>query len=457
MVRRDARPSHRRYHWRPVPTLRPFRALRYDPTVVGDLADVISPPYDVISPELQARLASRHARNSVLLDLPPILAGDGPDDRYRRAAAAFVAWRTDGTLVKDQVPSLYAYEQTYRLPGASEDRVQRGFFARLSLEPFGPGSGVLPHERTLGGPRADRLALLSATGANFSPVVGLYASPHGESGPLLEAVMAGDPDEDVTDDDGVRHRLWVVPAGARGDGGPVDRLIAGAEAAPIVIADGHHRYSTALEYREQRGARRACTEDPPYETIFILLFDLAITEMTILPTHRVVFGAPTGAALMERLEPLFEIEVVDSATALEAAFGPGSRQDLTATGARIGVWTAGSSAILRVRPGVLDGALMAQASPATRSLGVCILEAALSVIYGLDRATIAAGERLTFVKGASAAIAAANERGGTAFLLDPTRAADVLRVARAGELMPQKSTYFSPKPATGLLFAPGEW
>ena len=217
-----------------------------------------------------------------------------------------------------------------------------------------PGSGVLPHERTLGGPRADRLALLSATGANFSPVVGLYTSLHGESGPLLDAMMAGGADADVVDDDGVRHRLWVVAAGARGDGGQADRLIALAEAGPIVIADGHHRYSTALDYREQRGVRRACTEDPPYETIFTLLFDLAANEMTILPTHRVVAGEPTGEALLVELGRLFEVEAVGSAEALEAAFAPDAVEPVGGPAPRIGVWSGGRAAILHPRSGDLD-------------------------------------------------------------------------------------------------------
>jgi uncharacterized protein (DUF1015 family) len=440
-----------------VPTLRPFRALRYDPAAVGDLADVISPPYDVISPELQARLVGRHPRNSVRLDLPPSQPGDGPDDRYRRAAAAFVSWRTDGTLRKDLRPSLYVYELAYRPPGDTTERLQRGFFARLTLETLGPASGILAHERTLGGPKADRLALLSATGANFSPVVGLYRSPSGESGEILDTITATQPDESVVDDDDVRHRVWVVPAGARGDGGPADRLIALAEVGPIVIADGHHRYATALEYRNGRGARRACTEDPPYETIFILLFDLAATELTILPTHRVVDGEPTGDALMSSLSALFEVERLASRDDLTSAFSraaPTAEADTART--RIGVWSAGLAAVLRPRPGALDALLDHQATPATRTLGVTVLEAAMLAIYGLDRAAVAGGERVHYVKGVMEAVDAAGS-SGTAFLLDPTPAADVVRVAQAGELMPQKSTYFSPKPVTGLLFAPGEW
>ena len=440
-----------------MPTLRPFRALRYDPAAVGDLADVISPPYDVISAELQARLVGRHPRNSVRLDLPPSQPGDGPDDRYRRAAAAFVAWRTDGTLHKDLTPSLYVYELVYRVPGDTTDRVQRGFFARLTLEPLGPASGVLAHERTLGGPKADRLALLSATGANFSPVIGLYRSPRGESGAILEAITAGEADESVVDDDGVHHRVWVVPAGARGDGGPVDRLISLAEVGPIVIADGHHRYATALEYRDRRGTRRACTEDPPYETIFVLLFDLAATELTILPTHRVIDGEPSGEALMSGLSALFDVERLASRADLVGTFSaPAPTSGSETTEPRVGVWSAGLAAVLRPRPGALDELLDRQATPATRTLGVTILEAAMLAIYGLDQAAVARGERVRYVKGAADAIDAAGP-SGTAFLLDPTPAADVVRVAQAGELMPQKSTYFSPKPVTGLLFAPGEW
>src|ERR671925_2329086 len=153
-----------------VPEIRPFRADEVD-----DLAAVISPPYDVIGPDEQRELLARDPRNVVRLDLPATEPGDDPEERYRRAARTLAAWRSDGTLHKDPRPSLYVYEQTYRLPGGAEERSQRGFFGRVRLEPFGPGSGVLPHERTLAAPREDRYRLLRATGVNTSPVVALYA------------------------------------------------------------------------------------------------------------------------------------------------------------------------------------------------------------------------------------------------------------------------------------------
>jgi len=224
-----------------VPTIKPFRALRYEPEAVGDLGLVTSPPYDVIDPAGQRSLLARHPKNVVRLDLPPDELGDGPDDRYRRAAKTLAAWRSDGTFHKDPRPSIYVYEQVYRLPGTNAERVQRGFFARLRLEAFGPGSGILPHERTLAGPREDRYKLLRATGANLSPVVGMYEDRSGRACQLLAEVAEGrlgTAVADVVDGDGTRHRLWVLPA----DGPTRDattQLIEFASAGPIAIADGH--------------------------------------------------------------------------------------------------------------------------------------------------------------------------------------------------------------------------
>ena len=175
-----------------MPDIRAFRALRYDPSTIPDLSLVVAPPYDVIGPDERERLLARHPANVVRLDLPIEEPRDEPDDRYRRAARALAAWRSDGTLHKDPHPSIYVYEQTYRVPGTDVTRTQRGFFARLRLEAFGPGSGVLPHERTMSGPREDRYKLLRATGVNTSPVVGLYDDTDGAARPVLDAITARD-------------------------------------------------------------------------------------------------------------------------------------------------------------------------------------------------------------------------------------------------------------------------
>ena len=176
-----------------VPEIRPFRALRYDPETVGDAGQVMAPPYDVIGEDLHRALLARHPRNAVRLDLPAGEPGEDPDERYRRAARTLTAWRSDGTLRKDPRPSVYVYQQTYRVPGTDIERTQRGFFARLRIEPFGPGSSVLPHERTLSGPKEDRYRLLRATGINTSPVVGLYEDASGSAAGALSALTAETP------------------------------------------------------------------------------------------------------------------------------------------------------------------------------------------------------------------------------------------------------------------------
>ena len=193
-----------------MPQIRAFRALRYDPEKVGDLSRVVCPPYDVIGPELQQKLLARHPANAVRLDLPDVQAGEQPDDRYRRAARLLHSWRVDGTLRRDPQPSIYVYEQTYRVPGGTQVRTQRGFFARLKLEDFGPGAGVLPHEHTLAAPKEDRYKLMRATNVNTSPVVGIYPDTSGGSVQALAAISSRRADADVADDDGVRHRLWVA-------------------------------------------------------------------------------------------------------------------------------------------------------------------------------------------------------------------------------------------------------
>ena len=171
-----------------MPDIRPFRALRFDAETVGELGNVVAPPYDVIGADLHQALLARHPRNAVRLDLPEAEPREDPDERYRRAARTLTAWRSDGTLRKDPRPSVYVYEQSYRVPGTDRERVQRGFFARLRIEPFGPESRVLPHERTLSGPKEDRYRLLRATGLNSSPVVGLFQDAEGEAATILASV-----------------------------------------------------------------------------------------------------------------------------------------------------------------------------------------------------------------------------------------------------------------------------
>ncbi len=443
-----------------MPTIRPFRALRYDPEAVGDLARVMSPPYDVITPAQLPGFLARHPKNIVRLDLPTAEPGDDPDERYRRAARTLAAWRADGTFHHEARPSLYVYEQTYRVPGSAVERTQRGFFGRLRLEPFGPGSGVLPHERTLSAPREDRYRLIRATGANISPVIGLHDDPAGRSAALLEAVAGRSAEIDVVDDDGTRHRLWVVPEdepAPDGSGGTiVAELAALAGAGPVTIADGHHRYETALRYRDEQRRSRPGEADPAFDYILMLFLE-AHQPLTVLPTHRVVrgLGEEGVARLGEQLGELFDVWAADRAD-LERRFAPAGLA--AGGGGRFGFWTRAGGALLEARRPAFEPFLGA-GGEALRRLDVTLLQVALERLAGVDPAATAEG-RVGYTKSVAEAldwVEAGHDGADAAFLLEPTPVAEIAAVARQGDVMPQKSTYFYPKALSGLLINPHEW
>ena len=440
-----------------MPEIRPFRALRYDGSTIADRGLVLAPPYDVIEPAEHERLLARHPANVVRLDLPRAEAGDEPDDRYRRTARTLAAWRSDGTLHKDPHPSIYVYEQAYLVPGTDVARVQRGYFARLRLEPFGPGSGVLPHERTMAGPREDRYKLLRATGVNTSPVVGLYDDREGASRPILDELTARAADLDIFDDDDVRHRLWAIPADGKATT-KVAPLLAIAAAGPITIADGHHRYETALRYRDERRMTRSCEEDPAFDYLLTLLIDAVGEPLTVLPTHRVVhrLGDDGVTRLFDGLEALFEVRRDVSRADLQQRFEAAATQ--TGGAGRFGLWTRSEGALLVARRHAFEPYLPAGGA-ALRGLDVTLLGVALERLAGLDAEALAAGA-VTYTKSASEAINAVNagrDGADAAFLLEPTPVASVLAVAADGDVMPQKSTYFYPKALTGLVINPHEW
>ncbi len=440
-----------------MPEIRPFRALRYSVATIGDPACVVAPPYDVIGAAERDRLAARHPANVVRLDLPREEVGDEPDDRYRRAARTLAGWRSDGTLHKDPHPSIYVYEQTYLVPGTDVSRTQAGFFARLCLEAPGPGSGVLPHERTLAGAREDRYKLLRATGVNTSPVVVLYDDATGTGSSVLDGIRGGKPELDIVDDDGVQHRLWAIAAD--GDAAAaVAPLLAAAAANPVTIADGHHRYETALRYRDERRMSRSCEEDPAFDYLLTLFLDAAHQPLTVLPTHRVVrsVGDPGVEAMLAGLEGLFGVRDGVSAAELRDRFGA---IGLAAGGeGRFGLWTRSGGAILTARREMFEPLLPAGGA-ALHGLDVTLLGAAIARLAGIDQEAVAEGA-IEYTKSASEAIDLVDARtagADAAFLLEPTPVTSIAAVARDGDVMPQKSTYFYPKALSGLVINPHEW
>jgi uncharacterized protein (DUF1015 family) len=420
----------------PVPSIRPFRALRYSHEQVEDLSAVVAPPYDVIGPDAHRRLLSRDPRNVVRLDLPEDQAGDPPDERYRRAARTISAWRSDGTLRRDPRPSLYPYEQTYRVPGTDRTATRRGIFARVVLEPFGATSGIRAHERTLAEPREDRYRLLRATGVNTSPVVGLGDDPTGRVAAWLREIAATAPVAEVVDEDGVAHRLWIAPAGDDdGHSTVVESICERLGAAPITLADGHHRYETALRYADERRQGPVLEDAPAWAEILMLILEPVEGALTVLPTHRVLLGLEPGAvaSLRSRLPELFEVEDAGR-DELVAAFGGAS--EAAGGEGRFGLWTR-------------DGGTLASV--------------AIERLAGIDPAAVAEG-RIAFTMSAPEAMAWVDEGhaptgaqpAAAALLLDPTPAAEIVAVAADGDVMPQKSTYIYPKALTGLVINPLE-
>jgi uncharacterized protein (DUF1015 family) len=388
--------------------LSPFRAVRYDVARVGGLRDVIAPPYDVISAAEQAALYDRSPYNVVRL----ILARETP--RAEAAARALAAWVGEGVLARDPEPALYLYRQTFHVPGLGE-RTREGVLGRLRLETFASG-GVRPHERTFPGPKADRLALLRATGGYLSPIFGLYAGAGASLREVFAQAAAAPPLEDVRDSGGEVHRVWRIA-----DPTVVARIEAALAPESILIADGHHRYETALAHRDEGGP----------DHVLAYLADMHDAGLVILPTHRLVRGSiPLDAAALEaRLREAFAVTLCPD--------GPRGAGEI--------------DCILpdrRLRLRALPSALARlEGLPAPlRSLDVTLFQRAiLEPILGL------ATHGLAFTHDDAEAIAAVPREASAAFLVNPPSIDAVRAVCLAGEVMPEKSTYFYPKLADGLV------
>jgi uncharacterized protein (DUF1015 family) len=285
--------------------------------------------------------------------------------------------------------------------------------------------------------------------------VGLYDDPARAVPGLLAEVTARAAGVDLTDDDGVRHRLWAITADGTGpDGEIATGLMAAPGRGPVTIADGHHRYETALRYRDERRMSRSCEEDPAFDYL-LMLFIEASEPLTVLPTHRLVRGAGQAASgLLDRVGEVFDVEPIPSADELVAE----SRAVALASGGKghFGLWTRDGGARLTAR----RAALRAELPPggeALRHLDVTILGAALERLLGLDAEAVASGA-VGYTKSADEAVEAVESgNADAAFLLEPTPVASIEAVARDGDVMPQKSTYFYPKALTGLVINPHEW
>jgi uncharacterized protein (DUF1015 family) len=434
-----------------MPTIRPFRGLGYaldrfaapaPPGMrIAHLDAVTCPPYDVISPARQAELLARHERNAVRLEL------SAARDPHASAAAALAAWQADGTLQRREEASAYYYR--HARPSAPEEAIVQGVLARLLLEPF--GAGVRAHEHTLTGPKADRLALLEATRTQLSPILAVYF----DRSTRYDHVM-GRPWTDewrAHDGDGLLHSLAAIE--------PDERLLSYLSRQQLFIADGHHRYETALAYRAEVRSDVRWTDAPPgslaADWAMIVLVNAEREELEIRATHRLVLEADPDAlrSLVRDPDPIWSAipvapdqltpRLAELATAPQPVFGlvlPGNEGYLLVADAEA----------------IDDRMRRERMSSVVAHLDLAILHAALlDDRLGIDAAMVAAGGALAYTRSEADAISAvASGEAKAAILVRPTRLEQLAAVAGAGDVMPQKSTYFYPKLLTGLVFYPLE-
>jgi uncharacterized protein (DUF1015 family) len=419
--------------------VRPFAGLYYNPAQ-PDIGSKLAPPYDVLSEADKQRLLARDPRNFVRIDLPhtpPKHAG--PPEAYAAARTTLDEWLSSGVFVRGTAPAIYVYHQTYAHAG--RNYVRKMFFARLRLEPFGTGS-VYPHEQTFGGPKEDRLLLTKATACNLSPIFGLYQDADNQVARCLEKSLPGQPLL-YGDLDGVRNQMWAVT-----DSAVISEVQQFMASKPIYIADGHHRYGTALNYQAWLKERGELPADHPANFVLCVCCAMEDMGLLILPTHRVLPGVDVPINMLQN-DPAIEVTTLPgpAGAALESLgkLGPQALALRTADG---------KIYALRPKDNALLDRLEPSHSPAWRRLALSFLHA-----YLIDRVVtpkLKGGQppEIHYVKNIEDAVTEARETGGSVFFMQPNTMAELRDVCNAGDLMPQKSTFFYPKLASGLVINP---
>jgi len=420
----------------------PFQAWRYAPDRVP-AGQVVTQPYDKITPEMQERYYQASPFNLVRIILGQRNPADGERDNvYTRASANFSNWRRTGVLRLDPQPSLYRYAQKFAVPDGKMTAERQGYIALGRLEDYSAGI-VFPHELTHSGPKADRLELLRATHTHFEQIFMLYADS-GEIEAQLHSATA--PDIEVTDEYGVLHRVWKTS-----DPSVIAALEAQMREQKLIIADGHHRYETALAYRDERRAAAGNSAIAPYDSMMMTFFNMNSPGLVILPTHRVVHGLPSFSTdqLLVGARQFFKVEEVDPAldapriAALLREAGSASTTLIVATADRT---------FLMHSPKAIGTARFAGLSLRQQSLDVvqlhkCLLEGVLNISEEAVRKL----QNISYHRDAANALAQVRSgEAQAAFLMNPVRMEQVRDIAFAGEVLPQKSTDFYPKLLSGL-------
>jgi uncharacterized protein (DUF1015 family) len=404
--------------------VKPFQAYRYSANA-GDPARLVTQPYDKISTSMRDRYLAASPYNLVRIILgEPRERDSTADNIYTRAAQYFDDWMRQGILMQDLTEGFYAYFQDFEVPDSGERLTRKGFIGLGKVEDYSSGI-VFRHEQTLSGPKKDRLEILRHTRAHFGQIFMLFPDRQGLVDRELDDATQGAPLMDIADEYGARHRLWAITDQAR-----LARMQALMTPMKLLIADGHHRYETALDYRNEN------PHDPAAQYVMMTFVNMYSPEVKILATHRVLRNLESFAAanLLAKATGAWSVEAFASLADLKREL---SAEDLKAV--RIGVVTAGEAYLL-ARP------------RKTGELDVPVLhEEIIGGWLGIDEEAVREEKFITYVRGIDAAAVEVRERGAqVAFLLDPTPIDDMARVAFAGGVMPQKSTDFYPKLLSGV-------
>ena len=419
--------------------IRPFRALRFQEKQAGAISTLTCPPYDIISEEERKAYLSANAHNIIRLELPR----EG-EDPYQVAGETLRAWEQQGVLRQDDVPAFYLYEEEFTANG--ERKRLKGIICRVKLEEFEKGV-VLPHEETLSKAKEDRFRLMQATFCNFSQIYSLYRDPQRKTRSLVDELSNREPDEEMTDGQGITHRLWIVP-----DGEKVQEICRQFAQRKLYIADGHHRYETALRFRNWCRETGRTKAGAAVDDVMMLLVEMENEGLVVFPTHRLVrdLNGFEPEKLLEGCARWFDVErqpaMENMKELLEQKYQAGKKA--------FGFYSGGSGwTLLTLRDAAPLQERLPDCSDALRQLDVTVLHTlVLEELMGIDKENMANQVNLTYTRSMEEAVQGV-QKGDyqCAFLLNPTRVTEIRDVAAAGEKMPQKSTYFYPKLITGLV------
>ena len=405
----------------------PFKGVLFNVPQISTLSgeDLLAPPYDIITPEYQEVLYEKSPYNIVRIDFGKVFPGDNENEnKYARARKSLDAWLKDRILVTSQTPCFYSYELSYALH--DKEQTLRGFLGLVRLEELGQGN-IYPHECTHSKPKKDRLELMRVCGANISPIFSLYHSPDKITSSILTTINKAQPYMTAKDSDGAVHRLWPIQ-----DSNTIRSIRHELEDKPIFIADGHHRYETALEYqKEMRGNMSENDSPKPYDYVLMFLANMSDEGLTILPTHRLTKNIPPDA--LDRLSPDFDIQTIRDG--FDIAKSIAGKRDV------FGLYKGGDSwyKLSYKGEGIPD------AAPALKDLDV-------TVLHELIFKKLEIKDDISYEMDVNKCVQLVKEKNyNAAFFLNPTQVEDVERVALASLRMPPKSTYFYPKLLTGLV------